>query len=219
MAPEIYTKKGSQSKADVWSLFVTMVFILNPEFRSKSWKDQEEVFEAIEKIANQNFNQLKSMVVTDPTGRSSAADMLRVLFHTAPTETAEDDLNPGASASEIHRILSKEPPTHIRNIHKAFRPSPKNQAPTIEMLEINSRVPQMHIDKGKEDAGNKRMKRASAAAMPEEGENQALVQSEQPARPRQAPSRAAKRGHKKKQSCLRCVLEESGDLRQRCPHR
>lgn len=80
-APEIGTNK-TQSMADVWSLYVTMVWTMDVGgFRGISKTPgigREEIHDAVARIATQNtpVSVLKAMARRDPSQRASAAQML-----------------------------------------------------------------------------------------------------------------------------------------------
>ena len=86
MAPELHRGRGQSTKADVWSLFVTMLWMLNAGgFRAATDQCQsyEQVVALILEIANKDPNAMKirEMAIEDPSKRASAADMLRKYFN------------------------------------------------------------------------------------------------------------------------------------------
>ncbi|KLJ10845.1 hypothetical protein EMPG_09859 [Blastomyces silverae] len=82
MAPEVALGGEQTPKADVWSLFVTMVWTLNCQgFREKSrqFLSNADIYKAIDSIAanEQRVSDIKEMAVPDPRNRASALDMLQ----------------------------------------------------------------------------------------------------------------------------------------------
>lgn len=89
MAPEIYHHEMAQArsqsdKVDVWSLFVTILWILNNEgFRTIEWRRYEDIcafIRTIISIQGLGICQIKEMAIYDPQHRASAAQMLVKLF-------------------------------------------------------------------------------------------------------------------------------------------
>ncbi|KAF8846778.1 kinase-like protein [Acephala macrosclerotiorum] len=78
MAPEMFEKGGQTCKADVWSLFVTILWALNVEdFRQKSFQSVQEIYDTVIAAAkSKDITSIKEMAVLDPEKRASAAQML-----------------------------------------------------------------------------------------------------------------------------------------------
>ena len=86
MAPEMFQEGDQTHKVDVWSLFVTMLWILDADdFRQRSthFKSDAEVRRAISSAAAnvESVSQLREMAVVDSESRASAAQMLAKLFN------------------------------------------------------------------------------------------------------------------------------------------
>ena len=79
MAPEVYNSGQQTAKADVWSLFATILYLMDGErFRTKPPTNQAAVFDSITKAAHSNsFINIKDMTVWRPNDRTSAGQMLR----------------------------------------------------------------------------------------------------------------------------------------------
>lgn len=87
MAPELQlnTRLPQTTKIDVWSLFVTLVYMMNVDgFREKSKTlfTPDQRINTILNIANRRgeFRWLKDMAIEDPSQRASAGDMIDRVF-------------------------------------------------------------------------------------------------------------------------------------------
>ncbi|WEW58107.1 hypothetical protein PRK78_003574 [Emydomyces testavorans] len=80
MAPEMFHGGPQTSKVDMWSFYVTMLWILNVnQFRDRcnSFKTIEETLEEISKTSTtERMSGIREMAVLDPSLRASAAQML-----------------------------------------------------------------------------------------------------------------------------------------------
>jgi serine/threonine protein kinase len=81
MAPEMGRKGGQTHKADVWSLFVTLLWTLDEEdFRQRStqFKCYEDILEAILSTASrgERISAIREMAIVNVEERASAAQML-----------------------------------------------------------------------------------------------------------------------------------------------
>lgn len=77
MAPELFNEISQSPKADVWSLFVTILWILDDKFRLMNFRTPSEVWEAISSAASEGrMSSIREMAIMDPTQRASAAQML-----------------------------------------------------------------------------------------------------------------------------------------------
>ena len=82
-APEIFHRDPHNSKADVWSLYVTMVWLMNTRgFRHMSFNREEHLYKFLLEAAElePNLEQLRPMAVYDPAYRASAAMMLKNIY-------------------------------------------------------------------------------------------------------------------------------------------
>lgn len=95
-APEIYSGGEQTPKVDVWSLFVTVVYVWNVnDFRMKNWSsgDIGSMFSAILEAAKNEFlRPLEKMAIFQPTQRASASQMLRELFNAQEPTPSEPGL-------------------------------------------------------------------------------------------------------------------------------
>lgn len=85
-APEFQQKEWHQThKADVWSLFVTMLWVLNVRNFRQVWKSFKNHQDALNKVlAASNDPQvalIKNMAIVNPEERPSAADLLNQCFY------------------------------------------------------------------------------------------------------------------------------------------
>lgn len=84
MAPEVYRQEQQTHKMDVWSLFVTMAWILNVDgfhLKSRQFQSIQQVEQAVLAVAaSPNVSRIQEMARTDPATRVSAAQMLIECF-------------------------------------------------------------------------------------------------------------------------------------------
>lgn len=81
MAPEVYDRQGHQGKADVWSLFVTMMWLTNVDnFRDKYTRmSYPQICQAVQEARNSELlKPYAAMAYANPQDRSSATDILRL---------------------------------------------------------------------------------------------------------------------------------------------
>ncbi len=80
MAPEVFQGGDQTHKVDVWSLFVTMLWTLEGEFRQESnwFKNIVEVQRAVLAAASNvdSVLEFREMAIINPEERASAAQML-----------------------------------------------------------------------------------------------------------------------------------------------
>ncbi|OAG35078.1 hypothetical protein AYO21_10751 [Fonsecaea monophora] len=83
-APEVLCGDGrlQTSKADIWSLFVTMAHVLNVDgYRDKIFGTNAEIIQsACSAAEDRDMSDIKDMVIVEPEQRASAAQMLQRLF-------------------------------------------------------------------------------------------------------------------------------------------
>ena len=108
MASEIRRKEVQTPKADVWSLFVTMVYTLDAgKFRQRSihFKTDEQVTQGVLSAASKAdiFSIIQEMAIVNPQQRASAAQML-VKIHNGVGLTTPRNRVP---ALIVNRTLSK----------------------------------------------------------------------------------------------------------------
>ncbi|PVH93669.1 kinase-like protein [Periconia macrospinosa] len=83
MAPEFFSGAQQTSKVDVWSLYVTLAYVLNVNgFRKKRFDTPALRIQAVQEAADDaSFSLIQDMAIVDPKARASAADMLDKLFN------------------------------------------------------------------------------------------------------------------------------------------
>lgn len=84
MAPEVKRGAKQTSKADVWSLFITVLWVLNANFRQLAQTNSfvyERVLVAVhDATAMDQLQQIREMARVDPEARASAAQIHLRLF-------------------------------------------------------------------------------------------------------------------------------------------
>jgi serine/threonine protein kinase len=81
MAPEINVAGVCQTKADVWSLFVTMLWVSDPNFRERSHDlNPAELQQTILDAAQEMGGVVSTMAIKDPEQRASAAYILLSMY-------------------------------------------------------------------------------------------------------------------------------------------
>ena len=84
MPPEMFQGGGQTHKVDVWSLFVTMLWILDAEFRQRSnkFKTVGQVQQVVLSAASNVdlVSKIREMAIVNPEERASAAQMLVKYF-------------------------------------------------------------------------------------------------------------------------------------------
>ncbi|CAK7206531.1 hypothetical protein SEUCBS139899_009327 [Sporothrix eucalyptigena] len=97
MAPEVYDRKLQSCNADIWSLFVTIVWIHNvDDFRSYITEDKIQLRDKITEISQQAmFANICDMAIQDPKYRVSARDLVSRL------EGTSTRMPPTASGSTV----------------------------------------------------------------------------------------------------------------------
>ena len=101
MAPEVYDRQPQKSNADIWSLFVTIVWIHNvDDFRSYSTDDKFELRNKITDISQSDmFQDIRGMAEQDPARRITARDLNRLLEEssTRAPQTSLESTGSGAT--------------------------------------------------------------------------------------------------------------------------
>lgn len=96
MAPEVLRHDGERqtSKVDVWSLFVTMAYVLDANgYRKKQLKTKAQIITAaLEAAQTPLMVPFKDMAILDPNERASAAGILRKLFNGQGLTTLLDQI-------------------------------------------------------------------------------------------------------------------------------
>ncbi|WEW57729.1 hypothetical protein PRK78_003196 [Emydomyces testavorans] len=83
MASEMHQTGGQTPKVDVWSLFVTMLWILEIQFRRCQFQTAQDAQAAVLfAAANMDIvSKIREMAIIDPDQRASAAQMLVKLYN------------------------------------------------------------------------------------------------------------------------------------------
>ncbi|PGH29545.1 serine/threonine protein kinase [[Emmonsia] crescens] len=136
MAPEVASGGQQTPKADVWSLFVTMVWTLDCQgFREKSenFVSSADIYSMVTSVAatDEKLSGIRKMAVCEPENRASAAEMLIEYFlgdglstsvNTAP-RLGELDLSRDDNKKEERRGLSNSPkPPDKYRVRKTAKP-------------------------------------------------------------------------------------------------
>ena len=110
LAPEIDQNRKQTHKADVWSLFVTMLWTLNiANFRQKQFKNKRDVREMVLSAALNDgvISNIREMAILDPEKRASAAQMLVKCFDGVGLSTSRTHLQ--APSTKITSVVAKIP--------------------------------------------------------------------------------------------------------------
>ena len=140
MAPEILRNDGVRQtvKVDVWSLFVTMAYVMDVDgYRKKCFGTNQHIIKsALEAAETTLLSPLKEMAILDPNERASAADMLRKLFKGEGLTTPLDQLRDRRPCCD-----SKSGSGHARiPAEKVVSPA-LNQAIPLPMAKARARFP------------------------------------------------------------------------------
>lgn len=124
MAPELYRSRAQgggiqTTKMDVWSLFVTILWVLDEDgfrVRANVFRSHQEAETGIINTANRRgrVHRILEMAILDPCNRASAAQMLRKCFNDNGLSTPKTQFPP----------LVKYP---------GNEPAPVKQAPTVRI--------------------------------------------------------------------------------------
>jgi serine/threonine protein kinase len=138
MAPEMFGKEAQTCKLDVWSLFVTMLWVLDIEgFRQTEKADEfKSIGEAQEAVLHAAANvdtilRIREMAVVNPEGRASAAQMLIKCFNGEGLSTPRNQvpalpISPSPAIAPA-RVSARAPPTlTTRNTQTKPRDLQKN---------------------------------------------------------------------------------------------
>lgn len=131
MAPEMFQKGGQTHKADVWSLFVTILWVLNKDFRQKSEQFQttEEVHETVLTAAS-SIKIIQEMARMNPNDRASAAQMLIKCFNGEGLTTPQNQV-PAICPAKVETNTSHEvrfaPTRHANRNFRGLRTDSKGR--------------------------------------------------------------------------------------------
>lgn len=115
MAPEMYQESEQTPKVDIWSFFVTILWILDAgEFRQRSnrFKSVAEVRRAVLSAASNvdSVSKIREMAIVKPEERASAAQMLVKYFDGAGLSTPRNQV-PALTSSPRPKITTPKAPT------------------------------------------------------------------------------------------------------------
>ncbi|CAH0022777.1 unnamed protein product [Clonostachys rhizophaga] len=131
MAPEMKQRVKQTHKADVWSLFVTILWTLNVNgFREEL--DRQDTLEDARSImlaaaAAPMMNNIREMIIVNPEERASAAQMLVKCFQGEGLSTPQNQIPPliapaetdsAAPAAAVHGSSAAQPRAWRRNTNQ-----------------------------------------------------------------------------------------------------
>ncbi|KAH7016652.1 kinase-like domain-containing protein [Macrophomina phaseolina] len=155
MAPEVMNNKGVEQtpKVDVWSLFVVLVQVINVRGfhdKIKHLKKEPDILVALrEECADEILVPLKPMAEQDPAKRSSAGDMLDVLFkgvgRTSPRHVVNllPDFDESSTPAPVRVPQLKVMPSLAGNkalrARKTVKKQPEPPAKVAKVMKIGER--------------------------------------------------------------------------------
>ncbi|KAK2812448.1 hypothetical protein FQN50_001449 [Emmonsiellopsis sp. PD_5] len=115
MAPEVYRGQAQTHKVDVWSLFVTMLWLVDVNgFRQASmkFKAADDVVKAVSSAtSNEKFSKIQEMVIVNPEERASAAQILLKIFGGEGLSTPKNQaIRPLALSTRQQKGLQRHTP-------------------------------------------------------------------------------------------------------------
>jgi serine/threonine protein kinase len=115
MPPEMFQEGDQTHKVDVWSLFVTMLWILDAgEFRQRSnkFKTVAEVRRVVLSAASNvdSVSKIREMAIVNPEERASAAQMLVKYFDGAGLSTPRNQVPALTTSPSPTLALARGPP-------------------------------------------------------------------------------------------------------------
>lgn len=133
MAPEVKRGAKQTSKADVWSLFVTVLWVLNANFRQLEETNSiiyEQVLVDVQAATMDQLQKIREMARVNPEARASAAQIHLRLFGAQGLTTTrippilpEPEIRPGPSPASTF-----SPPADVKGQWPAAATSPDNAA-------------------------------------------------------------------------------------------
>ena len=110
MAPEMFRETDQSSKVDVWSLFVTMLWILDREFRERDFYSEKELWGVILSAASKgDMSKIQEMAIVDPAQRASAAQMLVKCYNGEGLSTPQNQVPALASGAPPKIAAARAP--------------------------------------------------------------------------------------------------------------
>jgi serine/threonine protein kinase len=158
MPPEMFQEGDQTHKVDVWSLFVTMLWILDAgKFRQRSnkFKTVAEVGRAVLSVAStvDSVSKIREMAIVNPEERASAAQMLVKYFDGAGLSTPRNQVP----------ALTTSPSTTIA-ADRALPPAPSSLTTQTKPrgLQMNANIfaaAQYRVEKARDPLQAKRFRR------------------------------------------------------------
>ncbi|KAF2179939.1 kinase-like protein [Zopfia rhizophila CBS 207.26] len=135
MAPEFYQQGEQTYKVDVWSLFVTMLWLLDVRAFRRTWKQFKspgEVHEVVLFAASNEdtVSKIREMAIVNPEERASAAQMLVKCFNGVGLSTPQNRvpaLNISPAIAEARELVPAPVPLTTRTAQKLPKGLQKNR--------------------------------------------------------------------------------------------
>lgn len=118
MAPEVYKGGVQTDKVDVWSLFVTMLWVLDAgEFRQIQFNTKEDVRKTVVSAASNehSVSRFREMAIVEPEKRASAAQMLVKHFNGVGLSTPRNKVLPLTNSPPPKIAAARAPPPAPRS--------------------------------------------------------------------------------------------------------
>ncbi|KAF2176607.1 kinase-like protein [Zopfia rhizophila CBS 207.26] len=135
MAPEFYQQGEQTYKVDVWSLFVTMLWLLDVRAFRQTWKQfksPREVHEVVLFAASSEdiVSKIREMAIVNPEERASAAQMLVKCFNGVGLSTPQNQvpaLNTSPAIAETRELVPAPVPLTTKTAQKLPKGMQKNR--------------------------------------------------------------------------------------------
>ncbi|KAH0832573.1 hypothetical protein FOPE_01142 [Fonsecaea pedrosoi] len=153
MAPEVHKGERQSCKADIWSLFVTMLWTLDVNgFRHTHFKSMEQVWTAVScALSSTALSRLSEMAVVNPLQRASAAQMLVKLFHGKGLSTPLKQVpalhsNSVVAADDDSKAMVRNPPDlaardaiHHKQVRERLDPAGLQRKAPMDVAHVRKR--------------------------------------------------------------------------------
>lgn len=121
MAPGMFRKGGQTSNLDIWSLFVTMIRILDIEGFRKGYHQFQSITDVEEAVLlaarKSSLARIQEMAIVNPEERASAAQMLVKHFDGAGLSTPPNHI-PALSRPSMINVARAAPPSSVKHRKK-----------------------------------------------------------------------------------------------------